>query len=196
MKSTAVILLLLSGAASANDRRIDFEVLLDGRPVGTHRFDITRIADGSQQVRSVASFDVKVLGFVAYRYRHQATESWSEGCLTRIQSSTDDNGRKSQVAMSPERCLSSYAYWDPVRLRQQQELLNPQTGQIDAVKIERLTDERLQVRGISLSAERYRLRSDKLTIDLWYSPQGEWLQLETTAGAGRKLRYRLGAAAP
>lgn len=183
-------LLLLAGAASASDKRIDFEVLLDGRPVGTHRFDI-RVADGAQQVRSVASFDVKFLGFVAYRYRHQATESWAEGCLTRIQSTTDDNGRKSQVARNlGADCVSSYAYWDPARLLQQRELLNPQTGEVDAVKIDRMADAMVEVRGTSVPAELYRLRSDKLSIDLWYSKQGEWLQLESAAGSGRKLRYR------
>jgi hypothetical protein len=185
------ILLLAPGVVSANGTRIDFEVLLDGRPVGTHRFDITRAADGAQQVRSVAAFDVKFLGFVAYRYRHQASESWEQGCLKRIESNTDDNGRKARVARTLEAgCVSSYAYWDPARLLQQRELLNPQTGEVDAARFDRLADEVLVVRGVSVPAERHRLRSDKLVIDLWYSKQGEWLQLDSPAGSGRTLRYR------
>jgi hypothetical protein len=190
----SILLLLTAGAATASESRFDFEVLLDGRPVGTHRFEITRMTEGEQQVRSMAAFDVKILGLVAYRYRHQATESWRQGCLARMESTTDDNGRKSRVAKTTQGgCTSSYAYWDPERLLQQREMLNPQTGEVDTVRIERLADEALMVRGATLAAERYRLHSDKLVIDLWYSKQGEWLQLESTAGAGRKLRYRLAA---
>lgn len=186
------ILLLTTGVASASESRIDFEVLLDGRPVGTHRFDISRFADDAQQVRSLARFDVRILGFVAYRYRHQASETWKLGCLTAISSTTDDNGRKTQVARTmADGCVSSYAYWDPARLLPQRQLLNPQTGEVDAVRIERLADETLVVRGESVPAQRHRLRSDKLVIDLWYSKQGEWLQLESTAGSGRRLSYRL-----
>lgn len=187
-------LLLMAGVAAANDTRIDFEVRLDGRPVGTHRFEISRRADGAEQVRSVASFDVKFLGFVAYRYRHQATESWTQGCLSRLQSTTDDNGRRSQVDKAlAGSCVSSYAYWDLARLQQQRQLLNPQTGELDPATMNRQADAMLEVRGVQVPAQVYRLRSDKLVIDLWYSKQGEWLQLESTAGSGRKLQYRRAA---
>jgi hypothetical protein len=186
------VLLLMAGIASASESRLDFEVLLDGKPVGTHRFDLVVDADGTRQVRSVAAFDVKVLGFVVYRYRHQAVESWSRGCLRNMESTTDDNGRKSQVARTTQGdCISSYAYWDPARLLQQRELLNPQTGEVDAVSIDRLADERLAVRDASVPAEHYRLRSATLVIDLWYSKEGKWLQLDSTTGSGRRLRYRL-----
>ena len=193
VKTTAAMLslLLTAGVAAANHTRIDFEVRLDGRPVGTHRFEISRRADGGEQVRSVASFDVKFLGFVAYRYRHQATESWVQGCLIRLQSTTDDNGRKAQVDKAlAGGCASSYAYWNLARIQQQPQLLNPQTGELDAARIDRQADAMLSMHGVAVPAEVYRLRNDKLVIDLWYSKQGEWLQLESTAGAGRKLQYR------
>ena len=180
----------MTGAASADDARMDFEVLLGGRPVGSHSFEVSRAADGTGQVRSVAAFDVKLLGIPVYRYRHQASEWWSKGCLARIESSTDDNGRKSRVARSMDGCVISYAYWDPASLLQQRRLLNPQTGEIDAIRVERLADETLTVRGTAVAAEHYRLHGDKLVIDLWYSKQGDWLQLVSTAGANRELRYR------
>ena len=84
---------MLAARAAAADTHLEFEVFLDAKPVGTHRFDILRAADGTQTVKSVAAFDVKILGFVAYRYRHEATEHWAQGCLVQIKSSTNDNGR-------------------------------------------------------------------------------------------------------
>ncbi len=188
------VLLLISGVAAAgdSDSRIEFEVLLDSRPVGTHRFDIQRAADGTQQVSSVAAFDVKFLGLVVYRYRHQARERWARGCLAQMDSSTDDNGRRLQVArVMHDGCVSSYAYWDPQRLLGQRELLNPQTGALDPVQIEPQGEEVLVIRGASVRANRYRLRSERFVIDLWYSKAGEWLQLDSTTDSKRQLRYRL-----
>jgi Family of unknown function (DUF6134) len=194
--STAMILstclLLISATAAASDSRIDFEVQLDARPVGTHSFDIKQAADGIYQIRSEAAFDVKFLGIVIYRYRHQATERWSQGCLTQIDSSTDDNGKRARVAkVLRDGCISSYAYWDPQRLLSQHELLNPQTGALDAVQIKPMGEEMLEVRGVPLRADRYQLRSSKLVIDLWYSKAGEWLQLVSTTESKQQLRYRL-----
>jgi Family of unknown function (DUF6134) len=185
-------LLLAAQAAVASNSSHEFEVLLDSRPIGTHRFDVSRASDGTHQVTSVAAFDVKFLGFNAYRYRHQATERWSRGCLAQIDASTDDNGKRLRVARElRDGCMSSYAYWDPEHLLKQRELLNPQTGEIDAVKVETVGEETLMVRGAPVRADRYRLRSEKFVIDLWYSKTGEWLQLDSSTDSKRQLRYRL-----
>jgi len=39
-------------------------------------------------------------------------------------------------------------------------------------------------------AEHYTLTGGKYTIELWYSPRGEWLALQTTAD-GRTVRYEM-----
>jgi hypothetical protein len=72
----AACLLAAASLAQARDgsRVFDFDVQLDGKPVGTHRFEVTRHADGTESVRSVARFDVKILGLTVYRYRHEARE--------------------------------------------------------------------------------------------------------------------------
>jgi Family of unknown function (DUF6134) len=185
------VLVLATRAVAAADSHIEFEVFLEARPVGTHRFDILRPADGTQTVRSVAAFDVKILGFVAYRYRHEATERWEQGCLVQIDAATNDNGRALRVSRGMrDQCAISYAYWDPARLLRQRELFNPQTGEFDPVRIESLGEETLVMRGAPVQADHYRLGNDKLVIDLWYSKTGEWLQLDSTTAANRKLHYR------
>jgi hypothetical protein len=189
---TLLVTLSLARAVVASETRLEFEVFLDTRPVGRHQFDIQRTADGMQMVTSVASFDVKFLGFVAYHYRHQATEYWERGCVVRIKSSTNDNGRELQVSRDfRDACVTSYAYWDPSQLLRQSKLLNPQTGDFDRLQIESRGEEALVVRGAPVRADRYRLDNGKLIIDLWYSKTGEWLQLESTTPSKRKLRYRL-----
>lgn len=203
----APLCLLLAAAAQAAERRdYRFEVLLDNRPIGQHLFTVVSAPDGTRRVESEARFDVKLLGITAYRYRHRAAEHWIDGCLSRIEAATSDNGRdlavrgaaregrfRLEAAPRPgERagCVASYAYWDPDTLLAQRELLNPQTGEFDAVTIEPVGTETLQLKGMQVLARRYRVRGENLAIDLWYSAGGEWLQLESTARGNRRLIYR------
>ncbi len=84
----------------------------------------------------------------------------------------------------------SFAYWNPVML-QQSRLLNAQTGEYDQITIKAMGEESLQVRGATQATQHYRLTGSKLSIDLWYSPAGDWLALESTTENGRRLRYVL-----
>jgi hypothetical protein len=201
-----------SQAASATPQHAgfpqrDFTVFLDDRRIGTHRFEFIASPPGdSTTVKSAAAFTVKILGIPAYRYRHQARESWRDGCLDALAASTDDNGHHQRVearregsvlqvtggtdAQALPGCVMSYAYWDR-RLLSQDRLLNPQTGAYDVVRIEPLGRDPLDLQGRHVVAKRYRLSSDGLRIDLWYSPEGEWLQLDSTTRDGRRLSYRL-----
>jgi hypothetical protein len=183
----------------------EFDVNLDKRPIGTHRFTVNRQADGTTSIQSAASFDVRFLGITAYRYRHQAAEQWKGECLATIDASTDDNGRNLRVtglqrdgrfqldmpAMAAlPACLSAYAYWDRDLLLRQRTLLNPQTGKLDEMRVEPMGSETVQLKGQPVQAERYRLHAAQNIIDLWYSQRGDWLQLESTTGS-RRLIYRL-----
>jgi hypothetical protein len=197
---------LAPAAHGAGQQVHRFEVLLDGKPVGTHDFHESIAADGAREVRSEARFDVRMLGLTLYRYRHDAREQWQAGCLRRIDAETRDGGEQTVVQgelrngrfqlsrpvarASASPCLSSYAYWDPALLLAQRELLNPQTGVIDAVQFEALGEEVIQVQGTQRPARRHRLRSAGLAIDLWYSPEGEWLQLASAVRGERQLLYR------
>jgi len=173
-----------------------FDVFLDDRHIGQHRYELARQADGGLRLRSEARFELKLLGLTAYRYHHEAHELWREGCLTELRAQTLDNGKASRVESQPrEGCTMSYAYWD-MRFLQQPRLLNPQTGLYDAVRVSEQGTQTLRIGGRDILARRYQLVSDQLRIDLWYSPEGEWLQLHSTTRSGRQLRYRLQSDGP
>jgi hypothetical protein len=206
---------LLSGVAglvlvpaAAAERHYEFDVNLDKRPIGTHRFTVQRLADGTARILSTANFNVRLLGISAYRYHHHAAEQWKGDCLAAIDATTQDNGRSTRVkglwqadrlhleqpaplALPP--CVSAYAYWNRDLLLRQRALLNPQTGKLDEVRVEALGAQQIDMHGQRVAAERYRLHSAQYTIDLWYSPRGDWLQLESSAGS-RRLIYRLRSA--
>lgn len=182
-----------------------FDVFLDGKKIGYHRFDI----DGTRSnaaVRSEASFDVKFLFVTAFSYRHTATESWSNGCLDEIEARTDSNGKMLNVvgertgdgfvidtgerAAELPKCVMSFAYWNPGFLEQPR-LLNPQTGEYVDVEVQDLGNDVLRIDGREIPARSVRLTARKMDIRLWYSEESEWLALESVAKGGRIIRYEL-----
>lgn len=197
------LLVAFTASAGAASETLRFRVYLDQDPIGEHSFRISA-ADNGYQVVSQASFDVDILIFNAYRYRHESREQWRGGCLERIRASTDDNGKAFQVegtraadglsvavngdARRLPGCIGSFAYWDADLLRQPR-LLNPQTGELVSVRLEPAGSDRRRLNGREIPAQRYRLRAENLDISLWYSADGDWVGLESDTGKGRILRY-------
>jgi len=209
--ATALLLLApaFSGAsaapADAENRTLLFDVYLDGRKIGYHRFEIHGTRSNAA-VLSEASFDVRFLFVTAYRYRHNTRERWRGGCLSQIEATTNANGKNVDVvgertdngfvietgngAAELPRCVMSFAYWNP-RFLEQPRLLNPQTGEYVDVEVEDLGDDIVEVGGRAIAARTYRITARQLEIKLWYSEDAEWLGLESVAKGGRVIRYRL-----
>lgn len=177
---------LVAGADTV-PREWRFNVALDGRPIGEHRF-VLRAAGDSRKLTSEASFRVRVLFFDAYRYDHRAQETWRGDCLQQLDASTEVNGKRKVVAVTPvDECVQTFAYWNPSILAATR-LLNPQTGEYVPVQISELGGDVIA----GQPAERFRLiggGKTPLEIDLWYSPARDWLALESRTPEGRTLRY-------
>ena len=191
-------------ASAAVDQRFHFEVLLDDKPIGEHRFEID-VSGEQKRVTSRADFEVDFLFITAYRYRHRSNELFHNGCLERLSSTTNDNGTRYQIdgslsdgAFRVDRgqeveqfgsCVKTFAYWDPAILEQPQ-LLNPQTGELEPVSVRERGREQVEVNGSEVAATRYELTTDELSIDLWYSEALGWVRLASDTGKGAKLIYR------
>ena len=94
------LLFTATSAAQARERVWDFEVRLDGKPIGSHRFTLTEQGE-DKVLRTVADFSVSFLGFVAYRYQHEATETWRGDCLVHMDAATIDDGKPIRVLEKP-----------------------------------------------------------------------------------------------
>ena len=198
-------LTLMSPAEARERTRWDFTVYLGEKKIGRHSYEVSNDA-GITQVRSEARFRYRFLLIPAYRYDHSAAERWSDDCLLGLDADTVTNGDRVQVsgerdgdrfmvlndegsADLPE-CVMSFAYWNPDVLQQEQ-LLNPQTGEFVPVEIEAVGEDQLEIRGELVSARRYQLRAYDLNLTLWYSDDDEWLGLQSVARNGRVVRYEL-----
>jgi hypothetical protein len=194
------LLLTAAPASAAPAQSWDFQVLLDDAPIGYHRYTL-RETGAERELKSEARFNVKLLFISAYR-----TERWRGNCLDNLAARTDDDGERLEVAATQDRgrlvvstqrgqdtvngCVMSFAYWNPEILRQPR-LLNAQTGEYAAVQVTELGEEKITVRGATVTASRYRITGTKHPIDLWYSADREWLALQSTVNGGRLLRYQL-----
>jgi len=183
----------------------DFDVYLNDKKVGTHKFNVSN-SDGVRQVTSEASFNYKFLFITAYRYEHSAEERWANDCLVEVDASTNANGKRTQIygeqssggfivdkddkSTELPDCIMTFAYWNPEFLEQPR-LLNPQTGDYVAVRVDEIGDEILEVRGQAVTATRFKLSADEIDLTIWYSLDKEWLALESIAKGGHIIRYEL-----
>ena len=200
-----LLLVLALFAQTAHGREWVFDVYLDHQRIGGHSFRLD--TDGSEKwLRSSARFRVKLLFIEAYSYSHTAVEKWDGDCLISLEAQTLEN--EEETAVHGQRtssgfqlggpkgtrvlpaCVMTFAYWNP-RMLEQKRLLNPQTGEFQAVSIRRVGSETLRVGNGATQAHRYKLTGDKLDIDLWYSPSMQWLALQSTTPEGYLIRYRL-----
>ncbi|MDP8567805.1 DUF6134 family protein [Methylophilus aquaticus] len=183
-----------------------FSVWLDKQNIGTHQFSLQ-----DQRLSSRASFKVKVLFINAYRYQHQADETWQGECLQSLQAHTEENkeitdvsGRLSngQFVVSKNKsmqtlpaCVMTFAYWNP-KILQQSKLLNPQNAEYLDVTVADEGTQSLNVRGADMQTHQYRLTGRfqgkiKLNITLWYDEQQRWVGLKSITPEGYTITYKL-----
>ena len=212
LAGAALLGVIAIGTATASnmttaDDSVTFDVFLDDSRIGYHRFDFdTRDAGGDAAaiVTSEARFDVKFLFVTAFRYRHTAAERWVGGCLDALDARTNANGKRLEVtgertasgfvvengtaAESLPDCVMTFAYWNP-RFLEQSRLLNPQTGEYVDVDVQALGPDAIRLSGEKVTADRYRVTARNTDLTVWYSPDKEWLALESVAKGGRIIRY-------
>lgn len=201
----ALYFCLAPGLVIAQQQEWNFRVFLDDREIGRHDFVLQQQGD-TEQVRSIADFEYRLLFVKLYEYQHSNTETWEGDCLASIDSSTNANGDRYRVEgerlergfllergddqeLLP-RCISTFAYWKPDFLRSSH-LLNSQNGELLEVEVSEPEPDQLMVRGELMETNRYQLQAGEMKIRLWYSETNKWLALESDARGGRVLRYEL-----
>lgn len=201
--SAILVLLLASPAQAQGNREWLFRVLLDGKEVGNQMFRVWQ-EQGRTRLETEADMTVKILFATVFRYEHRNEETWDGNCLTEIASDTKSNRKKFSVRGEqaegyfrvsgvngdeklPE-CVMSFAYWNHSFL-QQDRLLNQQDGRYLDVDIAGPFDDSVSVFDTSVPALRYQLNAEKVDLKIWYTPDYDWLALESKTPRGNTLRY-------
>ncbi len=190
---------LLSPPAAAEGLGASFEIIRKGAPIGTHVVHVRHVGD-----RTVVDTDIKMrvnFGPVpVFHYRHESREVWREGRVQSIDSRTNNNGRKSRLAvrqvadglqvdgtgyrgMVPPDAIPS-SYWNR-SIVSADTLLNTQNGELIDISTTAL--------GRTVSpggayAEHFRI-TGTVALDLWYD-DARWVGSTFTV-RGEELTYRL-----
>jgi len=176
--------------------KISFNVFLDKKQVGTHIFDIQR-KDVNILVKSNMQLRGKFWGLVPFKYTHQSTEQWKNGCLVSLESQTLKRGKTINISANSGQsgltivnadktevikgCTKSFAYWDYSRLEGNQ-LLNTENGQLVDVQIK-------TTKNHGDAGQSVVIQSSKADINLKYSADGDWLWLKSKLEVGGLLHY-------
>lgn len=187
------LLAALPPQSQANEKLV-FDVLMDGRKIGSHAVTLWR--DGP---RTHVDIDINLrvgLGPITlYRYEQRNRSLWDNGALTAFESRTNDDGdvfvvRASRLAGRRDNALTvavndgapvavsdwfPTTYWDK-RTVLQDRLLATRDGEILNVDTTAMGVEMIEVRGVPTRAERFQMRGD-LNVDLWYDDDGGWVKL-------------------
>ena len=199
----AVFFIIAVEAKANTEKQWQFRVFLDDKEIGYHKVRLTP-EDDRRRVSVEAKFDVKFFFVTAYSYDHKTEEVWEGACLADIQSRTDDNGDELYVRRQAkgqaftvethdgqqelQGCVRSFAYWDPELLKASR-LLNTQTGEYQDVEIIELGENPIEIDGRIVDAIQYRLMIENSSIDLWYTPDMNWLALQSMTEGGYRLSY-------
>jgi hypothetical protein len=178
----------------------NFDVSMEGKPIGTHQFVLSEKENNQQILKSEAKFNIKILSISFFKYHHQANETWENNCLKKLEAKTQENSKitvvkgvqeKSSFKLSSPNstemnaeCVMSFAYWNP-KILQQKKLINPQTGDYLSTNISALGQEVILAKGQSVKAEHYKIDTAKFKIDIWYGQDNEWLALKSLTEDGR-----------
>src|SRR5213592_53780 len=82
--------------ATTGVREWRFDVTADGVPIGTIKY-VVREENRSRTAESEMHFRVRLVLLDAYRYDHQATETWRDDCLSSLDTKTEERGNATAV---------------------------------------------------------------------------------------------------
>ncbi len=185
---------------------LSFTVFRDGSEIGTHTIRFS----GDESTMSVEiATNVRValplVDITLYRFTHEGHETWRDGKLVSLTSSTDDDGTAKAVTVqrdgdrlnvngsagtheSPATIVPA-SLWNP-SLQSSSILLNTLDGTEMAVTVSSLGMESIDAHDEKISAQHFRVSGD-LERDLWYTPDGVLAGIRFLGDDGSEITYIL-----
>jgi hypothetical protein len=183
---TLLATLSVAFAAEALPAKLTYAIIMDGKPIGSETYDISRDGDRTD-VQLTTDTHGRVM-FVNFHYHHQRSESWIGGKLQHLVADTDDDGSKHHVeaVQTADGALTVTADGKPLAvpanvfpLTMWNRAITAQTALFAVenadspyrVKIKDVGAETLTVGGQKLATEHYAMSGD-VERDFWYDSEG------------------------
>ncbi|MHB8886130.1 MAG: DUF6134 family protein [Methylovirgula sp.] len=157
-----------------------FDITRNGNKIGTDTIEIDKNGD-TTTVKSTTHISVVIMFVEAYRFEHEAVETWNAGQFVSYVSHTNDNGKKHSINATlagdkfdltadgklqelPQVVLPA-SFWNNDFIGQTQ-LFDTATGKILAVKVQDMGLDPIVQQGATIQTERYKISGD-LKRDIW-----------------------------
>jgi len=201
---------ILENDLNESKRNWNFIAYLDNSEIGYHNFEVN-ISDSETTVKTQAEFDVTFMFIPVFKYEHSNFEVWKNGCLIKLNSTTNNDGEDLFVNLSnndgvthivttskklskPD-CVRSFAYWNE-ELIKSRVLMNTQSGELLDITHKFVGAEKIIIYNKLVDTKRYQLQGKDeqgidIDINLWYNTNNQWVALESKLENDRVLRYQL-----
>ncbi|MEM8811672.1 MAG: DUF6134 family protein [Pseudomonadota bacterium] len=183
--------------------RMAFDVLRNGKPVGSHEVRFQR-AGNDLVVKSRTEITIKAIVIDLYKFRYSSDANWRDGVLVKLDSNTNDNGKKLRVSArkgnsgtvvdstagreSVNGALYPTNHWNPAVLSTSR-VLNTITGDVQKVNISQKGSETVQTAQGPVRATRYAY-SGELVTEAWYDERGRWVKLRFKGEDGSTIEFQ------
>ncbi len=190
-----LFLVIFDAHAEIQVKTLNFDVYLNGKLMGWHKFVIKR-ENGDWEVESNTHLEGRLFLFKQVTYRHSAIEKWSNGCLRSLRSQTKrqkektilkgnltKNGfmlNKNGVDQLLPKCVRTFAYWSP-ELLDQDFLLDPDTARYISIGHDRVSS----AEGLTIVLE-----TPKEKIYLGYDKDNNWRSLKSVVKSIVPIEYK------
>lgn len=192
-----------AGAPQVETR--NFAISIDGKPAGDYHMTI-RLDNGLYLISGQADVKVRYLGGVyTYVYSYNGNEVWKDGRLQRLETASNDNGKKFSVSAlvdgntlrvkvngqerrcRPDVWTTSYWFLAAANFRNQAvPLLDVDTGREIAAQLQFVGNSAIKVSGKVQNCAQYRLRGG-VQVDLWFDAQERLVREEMVEDGHRTV---------
>ncbi len=185
-----------------------FRIDIDNKPAGTYRMDIHADQNGAQTMSLTAQYRVRSFAVFNYSYSYSGTESWQNDRLVRLESQSNDDGKKFRVDAAPDPntgrlvvrannvpsavradvWTTTYWHLPPAQFRGHGvPLLDCDTGKYLEGALRFVAVEAITVLDQQQNCSHWRLTGgeNNLDIDLWYDAQ-ERLVMQKSVESGHR----------
>ncbi|WP_133245747.1 DUF6134 family protein [Candidatus Phycosocius bacilliformis] len=193
--------LMVAPVEAATPGRTEFEILMNGKPVGRHIVTVSKNAD-TTLVRVAIDMAGRV-GPISFTYRHRCEEAWMGDQLASLNCTDQENRSVKTVTANrkgnalevngtgfkgnlPASLLPS-SWWRASTINQTN-LIDSRDGKLSKVRVSRVGDDVINVAGTNVRAGHYRMRG-AVNTDLWYDASGRWVRTAFKI-AGQSFDYR------
>jgi Family of unknown function (DUF6134) len=185
--ASAFLAVTVTDTANATPGRTDFQILMNGRPVGNHIVTVTE-ASGVTTARISIEMAGRV-GPIGFTYSHRCEERWRGSQLLSLDCTDRENRSTKTLSGSlvgtnfvvngsgfkgnaPATILPT-SWWRSATVRQSR-IMNSRDGKLTPIQASLVGPQTLTIGTAQVPANHYRIRGPANT-DLWYDANGRWV---------------------